>query len=33
MCDQYKYDICSDLLDIYIDISYLYDKNHHNDES
>lgn len=33
LCDQFKYDICSDILDIFIDISYLYDKNHHQDDS
>ncbi len=31
MSDPYKYDICSDILDIFIDISYLYDKDRHQD--
>jgi len=26
LSDPFKYDICSDILDIFIDISYLYDK-------
>jgi Ras-related GTP-binding protein C/D len=33
LSDQYKYDICSDILDIFIDISYLYDKDRHQDDS
>ena len=31
LTDQFKYDICSDILDIFIDISYLYDKDRHQD--
>ena len=31
LSDQFKYDICSDILDIFIDISYLYDKDRVND--
>lgn len=30
--DQLKYDICSDMLDVFIDISYLYDKDRHQDD-
>jgi Ras-related GTP-binding protein C/D len=33
LTDQYRYDICSDILDIFIDISYLYDKDRHDGES
>ena len=30
--DPLKYDICSDMLDVFIDISYLYDKDRHQDD-
>ncbi len=33
LSDQLKYDICSDMLDVFIDISYLYDKDRHQDDS
>lgn len=31
LSDPFKYDICSDILDIFIDISYLYDKDRHQE--